>query len=246
MDEIRVLSSQAADDFEVIDVSKFYRAYINEYPKCDVVDNIYGCFNNYILLARSKPTIDFLEDIMIVVMRRMTEKRDLFVGYTDILCYTISKIVEENKRGARFCEPIHGGDHKFQIRRLRQTQAEIDQGQQTSATTSTEAREPSSSGSARKKLQRFGQFGQGPGSARRLPAIPAGPERPNRGYPRFSPKIGRNPNEKGKESKLIGGNDNSARPKPSQAQLSQSDRAYFRAVPPSGGPVQSDPARFIR
>ncbi|PKI78985.1 hypothetical protein CRG98_000626 [Punica granatum] len=95
MNEMRALSAQATDDFEEIGVKKFYRAYINEWPKCDVVDN-----NIYIRTA---------------LMKRMAEKKELFVGSTDVLCPRLRKIVEENKDGARYCEPTHGGDWRFQV-----------------------------------------------------------------------------------------------------------------------------------
>ena len=69
MQEMSTFDPQAAHDFQAIDVRKFCRAYISEWPKCEAIDNnICESFNNYILRHRAKPIIDMLEDIRVGLM----------------------------------------------------------------------------------------------------------------------------------------------------------------------------------
>ncbi|PKI64549.1 hypothetical protein CRG98_014981 [Punica granatum] len=115
--EMKALDSEVADQFEGIGVMKFYHAFIDEWSKCDVIDNnIYECFNNFILLARSKLIIDMLEDIRVTMMSRIVEKRDKYLASTDEICPRVRNVLEENKLGFRFCDPTHGGDFNFKAR----------------------------------------------------------------------------------------------------------------------------------
>ena len=58
MVDMTAVNSQAAEDFQAVGVYKFCRAYISEWPKCEVVDNnMCECFNSFILNARQKPII---------------------------------------------------------------------------------------------------------------------------------------------------------------------------------------------
>ena len=79
MRRMSTLKLQAAQDFQVVRLTKFCKAYIHERPKCEVINNnICECFNNNILRARSRPIIDMLEDIRTAIMHRIIEKRELF------------------------------------------------------------------------------------------------------------------------------------------------------------------------
>ena len=116
MSQINTLEPQAAEDFQAVGVMKFCRAYISEWPKCEMIDNnICECFNNYILHSRGKPIIDMLEDIRIAVMQRIVEKRELFSDTIDELCPRIRKVLEDNKFKSRTCTPTHAGDHRFEV-----------------------------------------------------------------------------------------------------------------------------------
>ena len=116
MSQINTLEPQAAEDFEVVGVMKFCKAYISEWPKCEMIDNnICEYFNNYILHSRGKPIIDMLEDIRIAVMQRIVEKRELFSDTIDELCPRIRKVLEDNKFKSRTCTPTHAGDHRFEF-----------------------------------------------------------------------------------------------------------------------------------
>ena len=95
---------------------KFFRVYISEWPKCEMIDNnICECFNNYILHSNGKPIIDILEDIKIVVMQRIVEKRELFSDTIDELCPRIRKVLQDNKFNSRACTPTHAGEHRFEV-----------------------------------------------------------------------------------------------------------------------------------
>ena len=101
MTQMSLSKPQAVQDFQSIGVMKFCRAYISEWPNCEVVDNnICECFNNYILQARSKRIIDMLEDIRVVVMQRFVEKKELFSNTTDEVLERCSKITNSNLKNA--------------------------------------------------------------------------------------------------------------------------------------------------
>lgn len=64
LDEMRVYSSTAVEDFLCKNPTRFCRAYLKTMSKCDViVNNLAETFNGFILEARSKPLIYMLEDI---------------------------------------------------------------------------------------------------------------------------------------------------------------------------------------
>ena len=116
MSQINTLEPQAAEDFQAVGVMMFCRAYISEWPKCEMIDNnICECFNNYILHSMGKPIIDMLKDIRIAVMQRIVEKRELISDTIDELCPRIRKVLEDNKFKSRTCTPTHVGDHRFEV-----------------------------------------------------------------------------------------------------------------------------------
>ena len=110
------LKLQAVQDFQVVHLTKFFRGYISERPKCEVINNnICECFNNYILRARSRPIIDMLEDIRTAIMQRIIEKRELFSDRSDEVCPRVRLLLEANKVESKRCNVVHSDDYKFEV-----------------------------------------------------------------------------------------------------------------------------------
>ncbi|WOL00776.1 hypothetical protein Cni_G09489 [Canna indica] len=98
MYEMKVLSQVAHDDFIKIGSNKFCRFKISTLPKCEIIDNnMFECFNGYILRAKNRLLIDMLEDIRRTIMKTMAEKRETIMKSDDTICPKIRKNVEENK-----------------------------------------------------------------------------------------------------------------------------------------------------
>ena len=75
IDELKNISEYAYNYLMNIDWGSWCRAWFNTSPKCDLlVNNLYECFNAYILNARDLPIISMLEMIRKKLMRRYQVK----------------------------------------------------------------------------------------------------------------------------------------------------------------------------
>ncbi|KAF2292046.1 hypothetical protein GH714_000329 [Hevea brasiliensis] len=66
-------------------------------------NNIYECFNSYIIKARSLPLIDVLEKIRSQLMERMHVNLTNMLKVEDIICPRIRKRLESSKFMAKEC-----------------------------------------------------------------------------------------------------------------------------------------------
>ncbi|XP_031396836.1 uncharacterized protein LOC116207857 [Punica granatum] len=116
MNQMKVHSQKAHDNFKAVGLEKFCMHKISIWPKCEVVDNnMSECFNAYILNARTKPIIDMLEDIRRVVMKRLADKRKMILKCNDTICPRVRKKLEENKLISALCTPTHAGREVFEV-----------------------------------------------------------------------------------------------------------------------------------
>ncbi|KAF2308186.1 hypothetical protein GH714_036528 [Hevea brasiliensis] len=72
---LKDLDVKANEDFMKQDKRVFYKAFINTWPKCDVVtSNLAEAFNSYICKARTMPSISMFEESRSCLMERMYNK----------------------------------------------------------------------------------------------------------------------------------------------------------------------------
>jgi hypothetical protein len=96
MAELKKLSPAAHDYVEKIDPHIWARAFFNTAPKCDLImNNLYECFNSYIIKARDKPIITMLEMIRKKLLRRYQKKRQGIREYIGKWCPKILAKLEE-------------------------------------------------------------------------------------------------------------------------------------------------------
>lgn len=73
------------------------KAYFRITPKCDIVDNnMAESFNGWILHIRTKLVITMLEEIRVIVMNRIREKRDFASRWNGGLGPRIVKVLKDN------------------------------------------------------------------------------------------------------------------------------------------------------
>ncbi|KAL4284598.1 hypothetical protein GQ457_16G015420 [Hibiscus cannabinus] len=74
---LEALGPTSSNNLFATPVQHWSKAYFKSTSKCDVVDyNMTKAFNGWIVEARAKPIISMLEQIRIMVMSRMTVKRN--------------------------------------------------------------------------------------------------------------------------------------------------------------------------
>ena len=77
VEDLKLTSSKATEDFLSQDPRSFYRAFIRTTCKCDyVVNNMDKTFKAYIIHTRSKHLMYMLEDIRMALMERMAIKKE--------------------------------------------------------------------------------------------------------------------------------------------------------------------------
>jgi hypothetical protein len=93
------------------------RAYFSTRCKCDVVDNnMAETFNAWILEARQKPIISMLEDIRVMVMNRMGEKRRFGSnGWVNHIAPRVMDKVEKYKVESFKCQLQWNGADGYEI-----------------------------------------------------------------------------------------------------------------------------------
>jgi hypothetical protein len=70
MEELKTMDEKAYEFFSEVDPSTWSRAWFSDYPKSDLlVNNIYECWNSYILKACNKPILTMLE-----IIRKKTDE----------------------------------------------------------------------------------------------------------------------------------------------------------------------------
>ncbi|XP_058189183.1 uncharacterized protein LOC131306774 [Rhododendron vialii] len=93
------------------------RSHFNTYSKCEVLDNnMCESFNNTILEARGKTIIPMLEEIRVIMMKRMQERREKMRGYNGVLCPNIRTRHNNRTTGAsEMCIATWSGERIYQV-----------------------------------------------------------------------------------------------------------------------------------
>jgi len=116
MEEIKKVSPDAFDYLDKIDPSGRSRAWLSDYPQCDLLlNNICECFNSYILKARDEPILTMLEMIRKQLMRRYQLKRDDIKKLKGKLCPRIVEKLEDIGEAASDCLSHFAGDGIFEV-----------------------------------------------------------------------------------------------------------------------------------
>lgn len=116
MKEIKRISPDAFDYLNKVDPSGWSQARFNESPKCDLlVNNIFECFNSYILKARDKPILAMLEMIRKQLMRRYQLKRDGISKLEGKLCPRIVEKLKAVGEAASDCLSRYSGYGMFEM-----------------------------------------------------------------------------------------------------------------------------------
>ncbi|XP_057766350.1 uncharacterized protein LOC130986841 [Salvia miltiorrhiza] len=106
IEDIKSEKPAAYEDFIERGPQKFCKAFLNTFPRCDMVDNnISETFNGYIINARGKHVIDMLEDIRCSLMERQYKKIVEIEALHDRLCPKVRKKLDKLKAQSRFCIP---------------------------------------------------------------------------------------------------------------------------------------------
>jgi hypothetical protein len=122
MEKLKKLNPVTLEYLDKIDPSIWLRAWFNDYPKCDLlVNNIFECFNSYIMKARDKPILTMLEMIRKQLMRRYQLKRDGIKTLKGKLCPIIVKKLEVVGEKATDCLSRYANDSMFEVEKGRRT-----------------------------------------------------------------------------------------------------------------------------
>ncbi|XP_076903382.1 uncharacterized protein LOC143558430 [Bidens hawaiensis] len=114
--EMTTLSSDAIEDFLKQNPKGFTRCFPSNQTKCDViVSNMAETFNGYIIHARSKHIINMLEDIRVLVMTRLNDKKTKMLHEDVIVCPRIQLKLDKEKQRAYHCEVFPSSFNVFQV-----------------------------------------------------------------------------------------------------------------------------------
>ena len=101
------MNALVVEEFQKCDVRVFCRPYLKKECKCGVVvNNMVETFNNYIMRARSKHLIVMLEEIRIVLVKRLVTKREEANKWACLLYPKIQKLLEKEKEQVSKCTII--------------------------------------------------------------------------------------------------------------------------------------------
>ncbi|KAL0384156.1 UNVERIFIED_CONTAM: hypothetical protein Sradi_2809900 [Sesamum radiatum] len=96
--------------------AQWSRAYFRTHSKCDILlNNLCESFNATLVAARSKPIVDMLETIRMMLMKRIYVKRDQMKKHKGILCPNIQKMMEELKKKSMEYIAHWNGHDQFEI-----------------------------------------------------------------------------------------------------------------------------------
>ncbi|XP_057775377.1 uncharacterized protein LOC130994346 [Salvia miltiorrhiza] len=114
--DMKIESPAAFDDFMARDTTKFCKAFISTYPKSDSVDNnISECFNGYILNAWGKHVIHMLEEIRSSLMVRQVQKFKAMSLVAGKITPNIDKLLEKNLNASAYCVALPAMYDSFQV-----------------------------------------------------------------------------------------------------------------------------------
>ncbi|KAK6145893.1 hypothetical protein DH2020_019762 [Rehmannia glutinosa] len=97
--ELRDRNASAYDWLVKRPASHWSRSHFSTFPKSDILlNNMSESFNAMILAARSKPIVEMLEAIRLMLMKRIHVRRDQMSKYDGDICPKITKVLEELKK----------------------------------------------------------------------------------------------------------------------------------------------------
>ncbi|KAI5334745.1 hypothetical protein L3X38_024878 [Prunus dulcis] len=113
-------SGEAAHDWlRNKDINKWARHTFTIRIKCNMLlNNLYECFNSWILQARDKLIFTMLEMIRCNLMRRLQVKRDTMRIHEQPICSKIHNKLNKFKSLSRKYVPMYSGNGLFQVREL--------------------------------------------------------------------------------------------------------------------------------
>jgi hypothetical protein len=104
-------------DLEKQDPVHWCRAWFKVGSNCEAVDNnVSESFNSWIIDARFKPIIAMLEDIRIMVTRRIQENKSNSERWTMLICPNIIRKVNKIRHGTQYCHVLWNGASSFEVR----------------------------------------------------------------------------------------------------------------------------------
>ncbi|KAL8555094.1 hypothetical protein ACS0TY_003046 [Phlomoides rotata] len=106
-------------DFLERETQRFCKAYISDIPKSYMIDNnVAETFNAYIVKARTKHTIDMLEEIRVSIMEIIHEKHEEIKNMRSRICPRIMQNLELTRYYSRncICKPVVGGRYQIVTR----------------------------------------------------------------------------------------------------------------------------------
>jgi hypothetical protein len=116
MEELKKMNVDAFEYLDKIDPSGWSRAWFSDYPKCDLVNNIFECFNSYILKAHNKPILTILEMIRKQFIKRYQLKRDGIKSLKGKLCPKIVEKLKAIDEEATDCLSRFAGDGLVEVK----------------------------------------------------------------------------------------------------------------------------------
>jgi hypothetical protein len=116
MGELKRMKSDAHEYLAKIYLSTWSRAWFATDSKCDLLqNNIYECFNSYILKAHNKPILTMLKQIRKKLMRRYQAKRNGIQSLTKKLTPKIQNKLDAIRNELMDCVALSAGDDMFEV-----------------------------------------------------------------------------------------------------------------------------------
>jgi len=104
-------------DLERTDTIHWCRAWFRLGSNCESVDNnMSESFNSWIIEARFKPIITMLEDIRVLVTRRIQENRSNSERWITTICPNILRKFRKIRHRTQFCHVLWNGEAGFEVR----------------------------------------------------------------------------------------------------------------------------------
>jgi len=116
MDRMKALDADAHKWLEKMDPKTWVRAYLSEFPKCDILlNNNCEVFNKYILEARELPILSMFERIKTQLMTRHYTKQKEADGFASNFFPKIRAKESSNAEFANMCYAMPSGHGVFQV-----------------------------------------------------------------------------------------------------------------------------------
>lgn len=116
MDKVAEINQSAHEYLNRINPHCWTRTHFDESTKCDMLlNNLFECFNSYILDARFKGIVTMNEMIRSKLMKRIHMKRDAMEKCKSVYYPKILKQLEKSKRGSFMYYTEWNEGDKYQV-----------------------------------------------------------------------------------------------------------------------------------